>query len=259
MLSNPVIEAMMRRKSIRKYTDQMPSDEVIETVVRAGMQAPFASQSCSLLLSKGKKDTEWGAPLEFTVCVDSHKLERIMAKRDWKMISNDLMILMFGMQDAVLMAENMVIAAESLGMGSCFIGSAMYLADKIAKEYDLPRRIFPLVGLVMGYPDEDPPVRPRYPLDYVLFEDKYPEFDGDTIASAMKDMDDGYLAQGYYKEGKFMIKLTGDREETFDFDTYSWTEHISRKWGQWYPSPVRLLEQLKKRGFDICGSKNQQK
>lgn len=243
----------MRRKSIRKYTDQMPSDEVIETVVRAGMQAPFASQSCSLLLSKGKKDTDWGAPLEFVVCVDSYKLERIMAKRNWKMISNDLMILMFAIQDATLMAENMVIAAESLGMGSCFIGAAPYVADKIAKEYNLPERVFPLVILVMGYPDEDPPVRPRYPLDYVLFENKYPDFDDETIARAMKEMDDGYLAQDYYSADGFMIKISGDREETFDFDTYSWTEHISRKWGQWYPSPDRLLEQFRKRGFDIPG------
>jgi len=253
MIRNQTIDIMLNRKSIRKYKPEMPSDEVIETIVRAGMQAPFASQSCSLLLAKGKEDTEWGAPLEFTVCVDSHKLERIMAKRDWKLISNSLMILMFGMQDAVLMAENMVIAAESLGLGSCFIGSAMYLADRIAKEYNLPERVFPLVGLVMGYPDEDPPPRPRYPMDYVLFEKEYPDFDDETIERAMKEMDDGYLAQDYYKEGKFMIKLSDDREETFDFDNYSWTEHISRKWGQWYPTPDRLVEQLGKRGFDIIG------
>ncbi len=252
MLTNPAIEAMMRRKSIRKYTDQMPSDEVIETVVLAGMQAPFASQSFSVLLSRGKKDTDWGAPLEFVICVDSYKLERIMAKRNWKMISNDLMILMFAFQDATLAAQNMVTAAESLGMGSCFIGSAPYLADKIAQEYNLPPRVFPLVKLVMGYPDENPPVRPRYPLNYVLFEDKYPDFDEETITEAMKVMDDGYLAQDYYKAGEFMLKLTGDREETFDFDTYSWTEHISRKWGQWYPSPDRLLEQFRKRGFEIA-------
>ena len=251
MPSNPVIDAMLNRKSIRKYKKEMPSEEVIETVVRAGMQAPFASQSCSLLLSRGKKNIDWGAPLEFVVCADSYKLERIMERRHWKMISNDLMILMFAFQDATLMAENMVIAAESLGMGSCFIGSAPYLADKIAKEYNLPPRVFPLVKLVMGYPDEDPPVRPRYPMNYVLFEDKYPDFDDDTITEAMMVMDDGYLAQDYYKAGDFMIGLTGDREETFTFDNYSWTEHICRKWGQWYPSPDRLLEQFRKRGFNI--------
>lgn len=255
MLSNPIIDAMLKRKSIRKYTDEMPSDEVIETVVRAGMQAPFASQAYSILLSKGRKNTEWGAPLDFTICVDMYKLERIMAKRKWKLISNDLLVLVFGFQDASLAAENMVMAAESLGLGSCFIGAAPYLADKIAREYNLPPRVFPLVGLVMGYPAEDPPPRPRYPMDYVLFEDKYPELTDEMIERAMKEMDDGYLAQDYYKADKFMIKLAGDREETFDYDTYSWTEHISRKWGLWYPSPDRLVEQFRKRGFNIPGGK----
>ncbi len=54
MLTNPVIETMLNRRSVRKYSDQKPTDEVIETIVRAGQQAPFASQLCSLLLSRRK-------------------------------------------------------------------------------------------------------------------------------------------------------------------------------------------------------------
>jgi hypothetical protein len=217
------------------------------------MQAPFASQSYSVLLRKGRKNTPWDAPLEFIICVDSYKLERIMARRGWKLISNNLMILLFGIQDAILMAQNMVQAAESLDMGSCFIGAAPYLADAIANDFNLPERVFPVVSLVMGYPTENPPPRPRYPLDFVLFEDEYPELTEEMIDEAMKVMDEGYMAQGYYRDSNLMIKLVDDREETYDFDTYSWTEHISRKWGQWYPSPDKLMEQFENRGFKIPG------
>jgi len=49
MIENPIIQTMLNRKSIRKYKADMPSDEVLETVVRAGQQAPFASQLCSLM------------------------------------------------------------------------------------------------------------------------------------------------------------------------------------------------------------------
>ena len=66
----------------------------------------------------------------------------------------------FGIEDASLMAENMVIAGRSMGLGSCFLGFAMYDADRIAKQYSLPQRVFPLVQLAMGYPAEDPPPRP---------------------------------------------------------------------------------------------------
>jgi nitroreductase len=251
MENNPVISAMMNRKSIREFTDEMPSDKVIETIVRAGQQAPFATQLCSLLLSRDKEKIPYKAPLSFIFCVDSHKLELIMAKRNWRMVSNDLLLILFGAQDASLMGQNMVMAAESLGLGSCYIGMIPYAAEQIAQKYNLPKRVFPLVQLVMGYPAEKPPPRPRYPLEFTLFEDKYPEFDEATINDAMRVMDEGYLAQDYYKKSNLMLKLENNREETFDFDSYSWTEHISRKWGQWFRSPNKLLKQFTARGFNI--------
>lgn len=249
MLTNPVIESMLNRKSVRKYTDQQPTDEVIETVVRAGQQAPFASQLCSVLLTR--KKAPFGAPLWFTICVDMHRMELIMAKRGWTVVANDLSLLLLGIQDAALMAENMVIAAESLGMGSCFMGTTPYRAERIQKKYHLPKRVFPLVELVMGYPDEEFPTRPRYPLTFTLFEDAYPELTDDMVEEAMRVMDEGYLAQGYYRKQRAKIKLETEREETFTYDDYSWTEHISRKWGQWMCDPQELLEQLEKCGFVI--------
>ena len=230
MKNNPIIESMLHRKSIRKYTDEMPTDEVIHMVVLAGQQAPFASQLCSLLLSR-KKGVPFGAPLLFTICVDLHRMELIMQKRGWDTVTNDLSMLFFGIQDASLMAENMVNTAESYGMGSCFLGAAPYNADKIARKYKLPPRVFPLVQLVMGYPAEDPPTRPRYPLSFTLFEDEYPKLSEADVEQAMEQMDDGYRAQNYYRKGKFMICLEGGKEETYTYDDYSWTEHISRQVG----------------------------
>ena len=78
---NATIEAMMRRASVRRYQPDMPSDEVMETIVRAGRQAPFATQCYSLLLSREAKKHPFNAPLYFIVCVDFHKFDRIMARR----------------------------------------------------------------------------------------------------------------------------------------------------------------------------------
>jgi nitroreductase len=254
MKLNLVIQTMLEHKSIRKYTDKTPTVEVIKTIVRAGQQAPFASQAYSILLSRKREHNPFKAPLLFTICVDYHKFEQIMTRRNWKPITNDLTLLFFGIQDAALMAENMVVAGRSLGLGSCFLGSAMYRAAKIAEEYHLPKRVFPLVQLAMGYPAEDPPPRPRYPMDFTLFEDKYPELDDEKVANAMKQMDEGYLAQDYYRKMNAKIPLEDEkRKETFTYDNYSWTEHICRKWGQWYPQPKELLEQLEKCGFNITG------
>ena len=251
MKSNIVIKTMLDHKSIRQYNDKVPSEEIVKTILRAGQQAPFASQCYSVLLSRNMQENPWKAPLLFTICVDPHKFEQIMLRRNWKPIINDLALLLLGIQDAALMAENMVISGRSLGLGSCFLGSAPWRADKIAEEYKLPKRVLPLVQLVMGYPAEDPPPRPRYPINFTLFENEYPKFRDDMISEAMKQMDEGYLAQDYYRKLNAKIPLKGERKETFTYDNYSWTEHISRKWGQRNPDPSVLLKQLEKRGFYI--------
>ena len=251
MKENPIIEIMLNRKSIRKYKPEMPADEVIETVVRAGQRAPFASQLCSLLLQRGPKGTPFKAPLLFIVCVDSHKWELIMDERDWQMdVKDDALLLLLGIQDAALMAENMVIAAESLGMGSCFLGGMPFNSESLIEKFKLPKRVFPMVGLTMGYPAENPPPRPRYPLDFVLFADQSPDLRKDKIRVARQVMDYGFRAQDYYKNLKAMIPLPGDRQETYNYETYGWTEHISRKWGQQL-FPGSLLEHLKRYGFDL--------
>jgi nitroreductase len=250
MINNPIIETMLNRKSIRAYKPDPIPEEVLETVVRAGQQAPFASQLCSLLLSRDQEDNPFKAPLFFIVCVDSHRWERIMAERNWELDCDDLLLLLLGFQDAALMAENMVIAAESLGMGSCFLGGIPFHSKEIINDFKLPPRVFPMVGLTMGYPTENPPPRPRYPMEFVLFEDQYPEFDDELVRTSMAEMDRGYLDQDYYVKLKAMIPIKGDRQETFDYDTYSWTEHICRKWGQRL-FPTTLLKHIKRCGFEI--------
>jgi len=251
MFSNPVLDAMMRRKSIRRYTQEQPTEEIIHTIVKAGQQAPFAAQLGSLLLKRDLAKNPFNAPVLFTICVDVHRMEVVMSARGWQREMSDVSTLLLGIQDAAYMAENMVIAAESLGLGSCYLGATPYYAERIIEEYDLPLRVFPLVQLTMGYPAEDPSSRPRYPLDFTLFEDRYPRFEPDQIERAMKEMDEGYLSQDYYRSLNAKIPLSEGREETFTFDEYSWTEHISRKLGQWGRDPNELLTPLAKYGFRV--------
>ncbi|MHA1168612.1 MAG: nitroreductase family protein [Candidatus Hodarchaeales archaeon] len=249
-INNPVIDVLLDHKSIRKYTTEVPSDDIIETIVRASQQAPFAYQIYSVILSKDRLKHPFNAPLLFTICVDVYKFEKIMRKRNWEVGQNDLTLLLFGMQDACYMAQNMVTAARSLGLGSCFLGQPLVNAQRIAKNLNLPERVFPFVQLVMGYPAENPPCRPRYPLEFTLFKNEYPDLDDNVVTRAMAQMDEGYLDQDYYQKAGYMIKLES-KEELFTFANYSWTEHISRKIGQWNKSLVDQLDELEKRGFNL--------
>ncbi len=253
MITNATIETLMNRKSIRKFTNQKLTRDELENIVRAGQQAPFASQLYSVLYST-EKPIAYDAPIYFVLCVDTYKLERFMKLRGWSIITNNLTLLLLGMQDAAYMAQNMVIAAESLGIGSCFLGAVSSSAARIRalrERFALPNRVLPMVELVMGYPDEEFPPRPRYPLAFTLFENKYPELSDEGVREAIKVMDDGYLQQEYYKGNGVKIRLEDGREDRYTFDDYSWTEHISRKWGQWAKSPNELLDTIQECGFSL--------
>ncbi len=252
MIRNEVIDAMMNRKSIRKYTEQIPTEEEILTVVRAGQQAPFAMQLGSVIIQRNSETNAFKAPIQFIILCDIHRMEKVMEARGWKRAASNIHSLVFGMQDAAYMAQNMVTAAESLGMGSCYIGAAPYMAEKLRKDCNIPEHVFPLVILSMGFPAEDPPIRPRYPMNFHLFEEKYPELTPDSITEAINVMDNGYLKQDYYRNAGFMIPLADkSREEKFTFDNYSWTEHISRKMAQWSTDPEDLLHCLSICDLDV--------
>jgi nitroreductase len=251
MIHNPVIDAMLQRKSVRKFTNQVPSEEIIETIIRAGQQAPFAFQMGDMILDRGPKNM-MGAPLQFTICYDVHRMALVAQKRGWDIEVDDMQLLIFGIQDAAYMAQNMVIAAESLGLRSCYIGMTPFIAPTIKKKYKLPDRVFPVVTLVVGYPDayEDQfPPRPRYPMEFTCFEGEYPEMDVAMVENAMQVMDEGYLAQHYYQKQNAMINLHGKKEETFTYEDYSWTEHISRKCALYTDAHLRTA--YEKIGFRV--------
>ena len=142
MIHNPVIDAMMARRSVRKFTSQKLDDETLETIVCAGFQAPFAGQLCSILFTR-RAHLPFHAAVMFTICVDLHRMELVMARRGWKTVTNNLSLLLFGIQDASLVAENLTIAGESLGLASCLLGDTPYEAPKLRKFYKLPPRVFP--------------------------------------------------------------------------------------------------------------------
>ena len=244
---------MIQRASVRSYKPDEPSREMVEAVVRAGLQAPFAAQLGSVLLRRGCETNPFGAPFLFTICADIHRLELILDARGWQRATSDAAMLLFAIQDASYLAENMVIAAESLGLGSCYLGGAAFAAAEIAAEYGLPPRVYPFVQLAMGFPASPPTPRPRYPLSFTLHEGCYCEPGPEDVRKAMAAMDDGYLAQDYYRD--YVIPLEGQRRETFTRATYSWTGHMGRKWGQWFRDPEDLLVPLRACGFDIGGPK----
>ena len=239
---NPVMENLMTRASVRRFTEQEISEETIAKLVRAGQQAPFTGQMYSVIVTKDSLQKEkmagyFGAlprlgNVFMLICVDFARLERFIKAKGRENSYEDQRMMIMGIQDAAYFAQNIVTAAESYGIGSVFLGRVPWCAKELKEIFKLPNRVWPMVGLVLGYKAEQPPPRPRIPLETVLHCEEYKELDDDGIEAALQIMDAGLLREGYYESRNAKVALKGSQEDRVGYDEYGWGEHISRKYGQ---------------------------
>ena len=128
------------------------------------------------------------------------------------------------------MAQNVVVAAESEGLGICYIGGIRNNPAEISDLLKLPEHVYPVFGLCLGYPDQDPEVKPRLPVESILMEDEYRE---DT--TSVDGFDD--VMRTYYGA------RTGGTKDT------NWSEQLSPLFNAKLRPHMR--EFLVKRGFEL--------
>lgn len=83
--------------------------------------------------------------------------------------------LIFSLDDAIMAAQNMITAAESMGLGVVPLGSIKNDPQKIIEVLNLPKMTFPVLGLQIGVPDQEPQLKPRLPLKFIAFDNDYPK------------------------------------------------------------------------------------
>ncbi len=258
--NSDLFSIMHERRSMRQFLDKPVPDDMLEKILTAGFRAPFAAQLCSIVYTRDSKKIETlrqlGAYPTTKVLmfflVDLRRLEKIMKQRGHTYDFDDSYALWLGLEDASLVAENVILAAEAMELGSVLLGAVPYFVELLAEMFKLPKRVFPVVGLCLGYPDPDEhtEIRPRFPLQYSAYQDEYLDHSTADIEACMKVMDEGYLTQNYYVERNAKIPLQKGKDD-IDYENYSWCEHISRKFcqGGWAKYP--FLEMLRLQDFDI--------
>src|SRR5690606_23971682 len=124
---------------------------------------------------------------EFLVfCADLRRAGRCCEKYDKPFHGGYTEQFIIATIDATLMAQNVVVAAESAGLGICYIGGVRNHPREISDLLQLPTGVYPVFGLCLGYPDQNPELKPRLPLSVVLKEDAYNDA-GDEAAIAEYD------------------------------------------------------------------------
>lgn len=186
---NETIETILNHRSIRKFTDQHLTDVQVETIVNA---ASYASSSSYLMAYSiiGVTDPEKKTALAaisgqpyiaenghfLLFCGDFHRHMIHANPADKAIISENIRStenLLIATVDATIAAQNAALAAESMGLGICYIGSIRRDMDKVQELFQLPDHVLPLFGLAIGYPDDHPEQKPRLPKEAFYFENVY--------------------------------------------------------------------------------------
>ncbi len=201
------IEGLLAHRSVRQFTSRPISDHELHRWIQCGQAASTSShvQATSVIrvsdrgrreklaeLTGGQKQVSEAA-IFLVICADARR-HRLLAAATGGAIVENFETFLVGVIDASLFAQNLVIAAESEGFGICYIGGLRTRISEVDALLEIPEGVFPLYGLCIGEPAEDPAIKPRLPVEAVLFEESVP---GDRELLRQIESHDEAMA-GYY-------------------------------------------------------------
>ena len=242
---------LQNHKSIRKFKAEPVDEQLVRELIRCGQHAATSefiqSYTVIRIADETLRDTIYqevanqktilGAPVFLIFCVDVNRL--IMACQmndrtapDSYMEATETFLM--ASVDTAIAAQNVVVAAEAEGLGCTYIGGIRNNLKKLIELLKLPKGVYPIFGLVMGYPAEntDEMAKPRLPLDVVYKENQY-QTEGDEPLIRQYDE----VIRKYYVD-----RTGGERNET-------WTEQMS----DFVAKPQRpfLKEVIQGQGFAL--------
>ncbi|MCY8485119.1 oxygen-insensitive NADPH nitroreductase [Bacillus atrophaeus] len=246
---NNTIETILNHRSIRSFTDQLLSSEEIHTLVESAQAASTSSyvQAYSIIgvsdqdkkrelsvLAGNQPYVEHNGHL-FVFCADLYRHKALAEQKgeDITELLENTEMFMVSIIDAALAAQNMSIAAESMGLGICYIGGIRNELDKVTQVLETPGHVLPLFGLVVGHPANTSGKKPRLPKQAVYHENVYDSSE-ENFRKNMNEYDQ--TISNYYKE-----RTNGQRVET-------WSDQILQFMKQ---KPRTYLNQyVKDKGFN---------
>ena len=220
---NAILQAQSTHKSIRQYTDKTIDDALLKQLIQCAQGAASSSfiQAYSIVqvtnkdnrakiatLAGGQKWVESAAEF-LIICADLTRVEQCSLEQGLGELEGNAEHFIAATTDATFMAQNLMLGAESVGLGAVFIGGIRNDPAQVAELLHLPKQVYPVFGLCLGYPDTQPDLKPRLPVDVILHKDSY---DSSRCADDVKTYD--AQMQAYYQSRGDNQKTSNWSEQT---------------------------------------------
>jgi len=212
------IEGLINHRSIRKYQDRPIERDILEEIILAGSRASNTGnmQVYSIINTTDKLLKEQLLPAHFnqrmvinapnilTFCADFNRFKRWCILNNAEPGYDNFLSFITAATDALLVSQNVAVAAESKGLGICYLGTTIYNADKIIEILKLPKGVVPITALTIGWPEESPLMSDRLPVKAILHEEVYQDYDENSIKEFYNEKEQIEENLNYIKENNKM-------------------------------------------------------
>ena len=206
------ISVIEQRVSVRKYADRDVPDAMVDAILRAAFRAPTSSnihaysvvvvrdkerlQALSVPTGNQKHVAE--TPVFLAFCADLTRMHHALEQRGHSLRDNNLEMGLVSSVDASLVGMSAYLIADSLGLKGVMIGAVRNDPVKIANILGLPKQVYCVFGMCLGWPDEAPEQKPRMAFDGLVHREQY---DSHSALGVIDDYDQA-LAKHYESVGK---------------------------------------------------------
>lgn len=238
------------RKTIRKYARKEVSEQLLNRLLETAERTPTMGnlQLYSVVVTRSKEGKELLSPAHFnqpmvveapvvlTICADFRRTTSWAEQRKATPGYDNFLSFMNAATDALLYTQTFCNLAEAEGLGTCFLGTTLYMPQMIIDILQLPRLVFPVATITLGWPDENPALTDRLPLHAIVHQETFKDYTSDSI-------DDMYHEKETLPESKHFVEINHKETLVQVFTDLRYTKKDNEEMSKGF------MEALKKQGF----------
>ena len=187
--------SIRNRKTIRKYSDKIVSDELLNKLLEEAEHTPTMGnlQLYSVVVTRSKNGKEalapahfnqpmvTGAPVVLTICADFRRTSTWAENRKAIPGYDNFLSFINASADALLYTQSFCNLAEDKGLGTCYLGTTVYMPQMIIDALKLPKLVFPIATITLGWPAEEPNISDRLPIEAIIHYEHYEDYTPEKI------------------------------------------------------------------------------
>ena len=244
------MESLRNRRSIRKYAGRDVSDLLLNDLLFQAERTQTMGnlQLYSVVITRDRQKKEQlapahfnqpmvtGAPVVLTFCADFRRTSLWAENRKATPGYGNFLSFINAMSDTLLYCQTFCNLAEEEGLGYCYLGTTVYMPEMIIDILQLPKLVMPVATITLGWPEENPPLSDRLPLEAIIHHETFQDY-------TPKRIDRFYATKEALPENRHFVEINNKETLAQIFTDIRYTKKDNEAMSE------GLLRALKRQGF----------